>query len=209
MVVLASCQTKKNNHVTAPIAISQTSEITPKASQTPMPIEITPTLMPIENTPTVLQTFTPAATETFIAYGCQEPGYPAIIQYANNDGFGDRYIARIPIETTIGKNYEEIVQFLVTKWLEHYKTESASVSASIKDFEVGDISLVDPSCDPFFKIVAWVRFSIIPAQVPHDMASFPGDLIKDGDVWWHLSMPVGVFIDDSDYRLRLVFGWGT
>ena len=187
-MVLASCQTTKGNQ-TVVSTVPQTSETAPTASQIS----------------------TSVATETFVPFVCQEPGYPGTIHYANTDSFGDGYIARIPIDAVTDKNYEEILRILVTQWLEHYKTESSSTStsASIIDFEVGDIHLLNRSCDPFFEIVANVRFSIIPTQVPHDMASFPGDLIQDGDTWWNLSMPVGVFIDDDDYRLRLVFGWGT
>lgn len=142
-------------------------------------------------------------------HSCLEVGYPATIHYENTDSFGDGYISHVLVADMAGKSDKEIVIFLVRQWLEHYKTESTSSMASIDDYEIEDVLLLDSSCDPFFKLVAGVRFSVIPSQVPHDMGSFPGEAIKEGDIWWHLSMPVGVFIDGSYYRLRLVFGWGT
>lgn len=156
--------------------------------------------------PTIAPMPIPTATGTFFVYPCQEPGFPGTIHYANTDSFGDGYIALVAKESMEDKSDDEIVMILVTQWLEHYKTSSLSASASIKDYKVEKITLIDPSCDPFFTIVAAVRFSVIPSQVPHEMGSIPGE--EDGE-WWHLSAPFGVFVDGSNYRLRLVFGWGT
>lgn len=216
-VVLVSCQTVDSSLPPVPV-LSPKHTIISTVSQTSIPNKITLTASqtpnPFETTSTALQTPTLAVTETFVSYGCQEPGYPGTIHYANTDDFGDGYIALVSIDAVAGKNYKEIVQILVTQWLEHYKqdyhkTESETISAGINDYEVEEITLFDPSCDPFFTIVASIRFSIIPSEVPHAMMSFPGE-IKEGDVWWrHLFMPVGVFIDGNDYRMRLVFGWGT
>jgi hypothetical protein len=161
----------------------------------------------VDRTPTLPGMEIP--TPTFISLACLEPGYPGTIHYANSDSYGDGYISRVPIKDVAEKNYDEIVPILATKWLEHYKTQSSVASASIENYEVQEIQLIDPSCDPFFKIVARVKFSVVPSQVPHDMASFPGEEIKEEDPWWHLWMPVGVFIDGEDYRLRIVFGYGT
>lgn len=163
----------------------------------------------VETVPTILPAPTPVATETFVTYPCQEPGFPGTIHYANTDSFGDGYIALVAKESVEGKNHDEIVRILVTQWLEHYKTSNLVASASIKDYEIGEITLIDPSCDQFFTMVAGVRFSIIPSQVPHEMAGFPGGVIREGDLWWHLNAPFGVFVDGSNYRLRLVFGWET
>ncbi len=185
ITMLISCQTSKNDLVVVP-------------SITPTPVTETKEVV----TPIVI------ATETYIPQVCSQ-GYPGTIHYANEDKYGDGYIARIPIKDVTGKNYQEIVQILAAQWLEHYKTQSSVASASIKDYKVEKISLLNPSCDPFFKFVAGVKFSVIPSQVPHDMGSFPGEGYREGDPWWHIWAPFGVFIDGEDYRLRLVFGWGT
>jgi hypothetical protein len=184
IAILASCQISKIDLVTAP---SVTLVFETKTVVAPTPI----------------------ATETFIPMACLSPGYPGTIHYANEDKYGDGYIARMPIKDVTGLNYDEIVKILVTQWLEHYKTQSSVASAAIKDYAVEKISLLDSSCDPFFKFVAGVKFSVIPSQVPHDMGSFPGEGYKEGDPWWHIGAPFGVFVDGENYRLRLVFGFGT
>jgi len=140
---------------------------------------------------------------------CQPPAYPGTIHYANFDNFGDGYIALIHINGNDKKSEVEIVRALVGQWLEHFKTQSISPSAAVKDYLIDRVDLLDPSCDSFFDIIAGVRFSIIPNQIPNDYASFPGDAIKPGDIWWHLLAPFGVFKDGNNYRLRLIFGWST
>lgn len=180
-MVLASCGTRRSDQSNIP-PMTEASNVTRIPSHTPI------------------------ATETFISYGCQPPGYPGTIHYANSDEFGDKFISLVPMASVEGKNYKEIVSILVTQWFEHYKTASASPSASIDDYKVEKISLLDPSCDPFFTIVASVNVLIIPFQVPHAMASSVMDEMGE---WWRLYMPIGVFLDGDDYRLRLVFGWGT
>ena len=140
---------------------------------------------------------------------CQPAGYPGTIHYANSDNFGDGYVAHIRVEDVVAKSQEEVVSILVSQWLEHNKTQTGVPSAIIKDYTIDKVYLKDPSCDPFFTIVAGVRFSIIPNQFPNDYASFPGDAINSNDVWWHLSAPFGIFKDGDSYKLRLVFGWGT
>lgn len=172
-----------------------------------------PTISPPTGTPVPTETITPALTLTspMVSIPCQPPdsGYPATIHYENEDNFGDGYISQIKIEDVATKSDEAIVSILVTQWLEHYKTQSNAPSETIKDYKVEKITLYDASCDPFFEIVAGVRFSIIPALVPNDYASFPTDQVDLNDVWWHIGAPFGIFKDGDFYRLRLVFGWGT
>ena len=168
-----------------------------------------PTVVHVPSPPaTAMLTVTPVAAAIPTAF-CQPPGYPGTIHYATGDNFGGGYIARVRMADVTNKSQEEIVINLVNQWLEHYKTQSKSPSAAIKDYVIDKIDLYDPSCDPFFEIVAGVRFSIIPNQIPNDYASFPGDPIATNDVWWHIAAPFGVFRDENYYRLRLVFGWGT
>jgi hypothetical protein len=165
-------------------------------------------------TVTVHQTLTIATATTLIptkitASFCQPPGYPGTIHYANSDNFGDGFVALIRVEDVTAKSQEEITGILVSQWLDHNKTQSQSPSATIKDYTIDKVNLLDPSCDPFFEIVAGVRFSIIPNQIPNDYASFPGELFNPNDIWWHLWAPFGIFKDGDFYKLRLVFGWGT
>ena len=182
------------------------------APQTSLPAVSLPTKTAIltETIPPIL-TPTLTLTSSVASIPCMPPdrGYPATIHYENEDSFGDGYRGRIKIEDVATKSDEEIVRILVTQWLEHYKTQSSASSATIKDYQVEKITLYDASCDLFFEIVAGVQFSIIPAQVPSDYASFWTDQLDPNDVWWHIGAPFGVFKDGDYYRLRLVFGWGT
>lgn len=122
--------------------------------------------------------------------------------------FGDGYIAHIPIEEANGASQEQIVEILVIQWLEHYKTQSKETRATIEDYKVDHVKLSERSqTDP--EIVAGVSFSIIPAQIPNDWASLPGDEIKPDDIWWHLVATFGVYKDENHYWLKLLIGWGT
>jgi hypothetical protein len=178
----------------------------------------TPKIMPLTETSvpaiTVNQTLavtfipTPISTKATAVF-CLGTGYPGTIHYANSDNFGDGFVAHILVEDVTAKSQEEVVGILVGQWLEHNKSQTEFPSASIKDYTVDEIFLKDPSCDPFFTIVAGVRFSIIPNQIPNDYVSFPGEAINPNDIWWHLSAPFGIFKDGDVYKLRLVFGWGT
>jgi hypothetical protein len=179
---------------------------TPVAPQTPTAAFTTGSAITLTVSPTETGT---AESTTMATPRCQPPGYPGTIHYANGDNFGDGYIARVRIEDATNNSQEEIVTILVTQWLDHYKTQSQVPSATIKDYSVDKINLLNPFCDQFFEIVAGVRFSIIPVQVPNDYVGFPGEAINPNDVWWQLSAPFGIFKDGEFYRLRLVFGWGT
>jgi len=130
-------------------------------------------------------------------------------EHTNSDNFGDGYTSRVPIKDFNNLAPEEIVKTLVIQWLEHYKTQSQVPNVALKDYTLDKINLLDISSSSGFEIVAGVKFSIIPAQVPNDWASFPGDTISPNDVWWHLSAPFGIFKDGEYLILKLVFGWGT
>ena len=130
-------------------------------------------------------------------------------EYINPHNFGDGYIARIPIKDFNNAVSEEIVKALVTQWLEHYKTQSQASDFMIKDYTFDQINLLDNSSNSGFEIVAGVRFSIIPAKIPNEWASFPGDTVSPNDIWWHLGAPFGVFREEPYFVLKLVFGLGT
>lgn len=123
--------------------------------------------------------------------------------------FGDGYIARVPIDDHYYSTPEQIVQALVTQWLEHYKTGSKVSNVYIKDFALGRITFLDNPPGSGFDIVAAVKFSIIPTQIPNDWAGFPGDAISPNDVWWHIGAPFGIFKEGDYFILKLVFGRGT
>ncbi|MBI2758751.1 MAG: hypothetical protein HYX49_08745 [Chloroflexi bacterium] len=202
-ITFVSCSTLQENQYATPTAVPLTT-----AEAT---ITLTPTIPTIstESHLNITATLTPEIVETQVVLPCQEPGYPATIHYANEDKFGDGYIARVAIKEMYGKSNGEIILILVNQWLEHYKAQSKSASAVIMDYKIEKVNLFDPSCDPFFEIVAGVNFSIVPAQIPNDYASFPSrNSLNDGK-WWEIGAPFGIFKDGDFYRLRMVFGWGT
>jgi len=130
------------------------------------------------------------------------------VEFSRKNDFGDGYIAHIVISDVSSETPEMMVNFLVTQWLEHYKTGNTADRAEIKDFQIGEITLLERmKNDP--SIVASVGFSIIPSQIPNDWASFPGDGIKPDDSWLHLYAPFGVYQDKEYYWLKLMFGRGT
>jgi hypothetical protein len=144
-----------------------------------------------------------------ILISCAPVQIPASTEkFTRNNDFGDGYVAHIPIDDVASETPEAIVKILVTQWLEHYKTESTAKLAMIKDFQLGEVTLLERTeHDP--SIVASVSFSIVPAQIPNDWASFPGEEIKPEDQWWYLVAPFGVYQDPDYYWLKLVFVRGT
>ncbi|GEM_PF-1764014 len=128
--------------------------------------------------------------------------------FANRkNSFGDGYIAHVLIEDVEGMDKEEIVRILVEQWLEHYKTQSTQTDAMIKDYTVDEITLVDRNVGSDPSIVASVRFSIIPVQVPNIWAVFPGDAVEPDNNWWHLEKLLGVYGGPSNseyYWLRIM-----
>jgi len=187
VITLATCL------VTASLLVSCSAvTISPVSSATPLPTQPPPTAtLEPQRSPTPIET-------------------PSSDQFAYEDKFGDGFIARLPFKETNNLSNEDIVRILVSHWLDHYKGHTTLLKVMLLDYTVDNVSLMkDRSYDPFYPIVAGVRFSILPAQIPNDWASFPGDLIHEGDTWWHMGAPFGVFREGDDYRLRLVSGWGT
>ena len=84
--------------------------------------------------------------------------------FVKEDDFGDGYISRVPLKAVANTSQVNIVHLLVTQWFEHYKTQNQSASAAIKDYSIEGISLEDPFCEPFFQIVASVKFSGMKAR---------------------------------------------
>ncbi len=132
--------------------------------------------------------------------------------YDQNDTFGDGTIALILIKDTNKLNQEDILTKLVNLWLEHYKTKSMAPGATIKDYKDVSVSKVikdNNNYDGFFAIVALVKFSIIPAEIPNDWASLTIGTTEPNDPWWLVGTVFGYFRDGEYFRLRMMPGWGT
>lgn len=148
----------------------------------------------------------------FVLLGCQPnanktlenfPDSPTE-EFSGKNAFGDGYIAHVPIDDVKEASQEEIVKILVTQWLEHYKSESTDADATIKDYKLDGIDLLERKKDSDPAILASVGFSIIPAQTPNEWASFPGNISFD-DSWWHLVMLCGIHQRGEEYYwLRLI-----
>ncbi len=91
-------------------------------------------------------------------------------EFSRKNDFGDGYIAHILINDVNSANPEAIIKILVTQWLEHYKTGSTAERAMIRDFQLGEITLLERTKnDP--SIVASVWFSIINAGISPQLAA--------------------------------------
>lgn len=124
---------------------------------------------------------------------------------SRKNSFGDGYIAYIFTEEVKGTSSDEIVNLLVSQWLEHYKTESTTPDAILADYTVDKITLTEKRNENDPSILAWVQFSILPAQTPNPWASLPGEAINADDPWWHLEVLFGVYEDESGvYWLKIV-----
>lgn len=129
--------------------------------------------------------------------------YSNIPYYGNN--FGDGYIPWYLTKEAGNLSPEDLVRIMVTQLLEHYKTQSKAPKAAIKDYKLGVINVIKAiTNDPnFYEILGGVQFSIIPAQIPSDWGSFPGEGATPGDSWWHLGTGFIIFRDGGYFRLQL------
>jgi hypothetical protein len=180
IVFVTACNPAINNQELTPISLpSPTSTITPSPSITPIP-----------------------------QYNTDVPNH-----YDQNDNYGDGFKALILIKATNNLSSEDIVTKLVTTWLEHFKTtKSLTPRAMINDYKdvyVYKVIHDNNNYDGFFDIVAFVKFSIIPAQTPSDWANLLTDSITEEDLWWHMGTVFGFFRDGEYFRLRSMPGWGT
>jgi hypothetical protein len=130
-------------------------------------------------------------------------------EFSQFDKFGDGFIAKIKIKDTESFSSEQIVSGLVEQWLEHYKYQSDYENATINDYTIDKIRLLDVPSNSNYTIVAGVNFSIIPRNIPSDFGGFPGEEYDPNSLWWHIAAPFGVIQVGDYYYLRLVFGWGT
>jgi len=128
-------------------------------------------------------------------------------EFTRRIGFGDGYAAHIPISEAEQKSHEEIVNILVTQWLEHYKTESAQSDVRLIDYEIDEVIITSDAEDISPFIIASVQFSTIPVQTPNDWA---GALINIDEPWWHLRAEFGVHgkVTGPYYWLRIISARG-
>ena len=126
-------------------------------------------------------------------------------EFIRRIGFGDGYAAHIPISEVEQKSQEEIVNILVTQWLEHYHTESTQADMMIKAYKIDEVIITsdDEDISPF--IIASVQFSVIPES------SWFGAHIYTGEPpWWHLCLTFGVHgkVTGPYYWLRTISAGG-
>ncbi len=171
----------------------------------PTVVSLIPTNSPL---PSPTLTITPSSTQTMTPQNTDVPNH-----YDQYENFGDGFVARILIRDTNNLSREEIVIKLVNLLLEHYKTNSLAPRMTIEDYkEVHVIKFIkdNNNYDGFFTIVAYVQFSIIPADVPiaNDWMSLSAN-VSPINSWWLIGSVFGVFRDGEYYRLRITPGWGT
>lgn len=128
-------------------------------------------------------------------------------EFTKKNDFGDGYVAHILVKDVKQADQDEIVQTLVRQWLEHYKTQSIKPEVMIKEYEIHEIKLVKDLYNNNPAIVASVKFSVIPEQIPNEWASFSGSEITPDDIWWHFEVLFGIYGNDKDskyYWLRIM-----
>lgn len=123
-----------------------------------------------------------------------------IDEFTLKNDFGDGYVAHILVEDVKQVDQDEIVKTLVRQWLEHYKTQSIQSDVMIKEYELNEIKLVKGLYNNNPAIVASVKFSVIPKQIPNGWASFPGSEITPNDTWWHLEVLFGIYGNDKESK---------
>ncbi len=168
-----------------------------------------PTISPYPNPiVTVSSTFT-LRPLTPIPYGNSK--YPTATRYylptlAPDFGRGD--IAEISSQDALNYSDEELFDLLVSQWLEQYKT-GAIPNNIISDYRIDEIE-IDQRPKKEFEVVAWVFFSIQPAD-KHlgNWATLVRKHADSNDPWDHLSTIFGIYRDGDTLKLRWLPGWGT
>lgn len=114
-----------------------------------------------------------------------------------------------PLNSVNGLSSNEILLFLISKWLGE-KTQTTIPEEKITDFLINsDIKLLDWEPQSGFLLVASVKFSVVPLQVPNNWGAILVETPEKGDVWWHLASSFGLENDGTNFILRNTAGWGT
>ena len=193
--ILISCNQGMNPSAATFTPLPEDNQLIPTSIETHTAIySPTPTLE-AANTPSELLSPAPATSTE---------------EFSGKNSFGDGYIAHIPINDVRHASQEEIVNILVTQWLEHYKTESTQSDVMLKDYKVDEITLADVEAhkdNPALPFTAGARLSILPAQIPNEWAGDPQSEIAPNDTWWNLQLSFGVYGNEKVsqyYWLRII-----
>ncbi|NLO72259.1 MAG: hypothetical protein GX102_15215 [Porphyromonadaceae bacterium] len=115
-----------------------------------------------------------------------------------------------PINSVQGLNSEEILIFLISKWLEE-KKQASIPGEKLKEFIVdSELHLLEWEADSGFILVATAKFHIVPEKkINNNWASMLLQIPEEGDIWWHLAETFGLEKNEENYILRNTNGWGT
>jgi hypothetical protein len=127
----------------------------------------------------------------------------------NADGFGDGYIARVPINDVENMQPEEVLKLLLSKWLEHYKAISTDPNFKLADYKVdGAFAPSGIQNRRRYELVADTMFFIKLANPSaNGWMGATTESLDNG--WLSIGYTISYFRDGEDFRLRLLPGWGT
>jgi hypothetical protein len=175
--------------------------------KTPKPNNLEPTLMPtILSTKSSTLLIIPTLTPTFWSTKRSIPVITPTDQFQWTDELKDGYISKIPIKKLEGATDEEIVQALITQWLDHYLNDCQIEAYSIRDYTIQSIKIINASWMHEYIIVSKVVYTVKPGR-NGAMANMSDEEFENFTT--EELMPFGVLIDGDNYRLRLMPGFGT
>src|ERR1035437_4679347 len=116
------------------------------------------------------------------------------------------YISRIPAKDMAGATPEEIVEKLVTQWLEFFMT-SPQDNFKIEGYQIRFIRIEKNFTSPIYEIIATVGFDVNPMNRQSAWVGGAGTFIGDG--WVRTGQTFGILHDGEYYRLKNLPGWGT
>jgi len=122
------------------------------------------------------------------------------------DNWDKMYISRIPAKDMAGATPEEIVEKLVTQWLEFFMT-SPQDNFKIEGYQIRFIRIEKNFTSPIYEIIATVGFDVNPMNQQSVWVVDAGTFIGDG--WVRTGRTFGILHDGEYYRLKNLPGWGT
>ena len=143
-------------------------------TETPLP----PTNTPVPPTDTlVLPTDTPPPPSDTPIPVTDTPTLPTE-EFTRTVDYGDGYVAHIPISEAKDLSSEELVELLVTQYLEHFRTETTLPEWRLFYYKVEKVTIrfEDENENPFIK--ALVNYNIIP-----DSPWYTAPSIDSSDPW--------------------------
>jgi len=123
------------------------------------------------------------------------------------------YHAATLISSLGNASQEEIVELMLRKWLEYYKTDQVCPYLRLKDYKIEKVSIQGYCFPPdknTSKFSAQVEFSIQTVTAhPGDWEAFPGNITRGVDHWiYHLAPYVGISAANGVYYFSLEGGTG-